>query len=144
MTTMTNRASAAVRLFAWAVAIGLSAAVAQAFIAVAMSGWIARLAALPGSELSQAALAQAALSALLALTTLVLAALAGLSADLPLAVGALGGAIAALVPALVLLLAEGLDSLGPPALAAVRAAGLLLSAAAGAAGLSLGRRAVRR
>lgn len=141
---MSNRASAAVRLFAWSIAIGLFAAVLQAFVAVALSGTIGRIAALGSSELAQAVLAQTALSGLLAATTLALAALAGLSAELPLSVGALGGAIASFVPAAVLLFGEGLDALGPPQLALVRGAGLLATIASGAVGVGLGRRAVRR
>ncbi len=141
---MSNRASTAVRLFAWAAAIGLFAAVLQAFVSIAISGSIARFASLSSKELGQAALGQAALSAVLAVAVLAVAALAGLSAELPAAVGAAGGAIAASVPALVIALGEGLDALGPPQLALVRAAGLLVSIAAGAAGVRIGRRAVRR
>jgi hypothetical protein len=141
---MSNRASSAVRLLAWAIAIGLFAAVLQSLIAVAVSGAIGRFAALAADDLAQSVLAQALLSTLLALTTLALAFLAGVSAELPLASGALGGAIAALVPALVLLLGEGLDALGPVQLALVRGAGFLACLAAGTAGIYLGRRAIRR
>ena len=141
---MSSRASKAVRLFAWSISIGLFAAVLQAFIAVAGSVSIGRIASLGSTELAEAVLAQASLSALLAVTTLALAALAGLSAELPLAVGALGGAIASLVPAAVLFFGEGLDALGPSRLVLVRAAGLLASTAAGAVGVSLGRRVARR
>ena len=141
---MSNRVSSAARLFAWAVAIGFVAAVVQAVTAISLSGAIARAGSISSSELGQAAVGQAALSALLACAVLVFAALAALSAEIPFAVGAAGGAIAAMLPALVIALGEGLDALGPPALALVRGAGLFAAIAAGAAGVRLGRRAVRR
>lgn len=141
---MRERASLAARLFAASVAIGLLSAVLQAFVSIAVSGAIARFAALSSSELGQAALGQAALSTLLAAAVLLLAALAGLAGEFPVAVGAVGGGIAALLPALVIALGEGLDALGPPQLALVRGAGFLAAIAAGAIGLLLGRRLVHR
>lgn len=140
---MSNRASAAMRLSAWAVAIGLLAAVLQALVAVFISGAIARVASLASTELGQAAIGLAVLSALASCAALALSALAGLGAELPAMVGAAGGAIAALAPAVVIALGEGLDALGPLTLALVRGAGLLACIAAGAAGVGLGRRLAR-
>ena len=137
-------ASALVRLAAWALAIGLFSAVLQAFVAIAISRSIARVAALSSDDLGQAALAQLALTSLLACTTFALAALAGLSAELPVFTGAAAGAIAALIPSLVLAMGEGVDALGPTEVAIIRAGGLLVCAAAGAAGVLLGRKTVRR
>ena len=137
-------ARALVRLAAWAVAIGLGSAVLQAFVAIAISGSVARIAALSSDDLGQAALAQVALTALLACATFALAALAGLSAELPVFTGAAAGAVAAMIPSLVLAMGEGAEALGPTQVALIRAGGLLVCAAAGAAGVLVGRKVVRR
>ena len=133
---MSRRLGAAVRSIGWGVAIGLFSPVLESFTALALSSFFGSIAS---NEV-----AVAALSALLAVAVFALSALAGLSAELPLGVGALGGAIAALLPALVLFLGEGVDALGPPLAAVVRGVGLLACSAAGAAGILLGRRVVRR
>jgi hypothetical protein len=131
------------RLAAWALALGLFAAIAQAFVALAVREHIERVAALCASEVAQAAAAQAALLLLLALSVLALSMLGALAAQLPTPVGAGAGLVAALLPPLVLALGEGAAALGPAQVAAVRAAGFVACAAAGATGVRLGGRLAR-
>lgn len=138
-----SRAGRASRLFAWSVAIGLVAAVAQAFAVLGLSDSIGQLVGRASGDLGQAATGLVILSLLLAAATFLVALLAGLSAELPLGVGCLGGLLALLVPNAVLALGEGLDSLGPAPLSAIRVAAALVCAGAGAAGVVAGRRFAR-
>ena len=69
--------------------------------------------------------------------------LGGLAGDWPLSLGARAGAVAALLPSLVLLAGQGVTVFLPWSLLAARAAGVLLVALAGVAGLTAGRRLSR-
>ena len=138
-----GRLRPAARLFAWSVAIGWMSAVLQALAALGLSASIGGIVAHASSDLGQAGTGLTALSVLLASTTFGVTVLAGLAAELPLRVGFLGGLLAALIPAVVLALGEGLHTLGPATLAALRAAGALMCAGAGVWGLKTGRRIAR-
>ena len=115
-----------------ACALGFIAAVLHAFTVLALASPISRVAAaLARTETAQGAVALGEQGLLQAAIVVAVCLLARLLIELPRAVGAGGGLFAAALPALVLAVGEGVDSLGPEPLLAVRAAAALACAAAG-------------
>ena len=119
-----------------ACALGFIAAVAHAFAALALAGPLTLGAeALAHGEVPQRAVAIGEQGLLQAVIVVAVCLLARLLIELPRSVGAGAGLFAIGLPALVLAVGEGVESLGPGPLLAVRAAAALLCAIAGWAAL---------
>lgn len=105
-----------------------------------LRAWLSGLAL---TDPSRAALALALLALAQALAVFAVLLVLGLVGDWPLRLGACAGALAGLLPALILLAGQGVSVLLPWTLLTARAAGIALVSLAGAAGLAAGRRLSR-
>ncbi len=128
----------ALRMLAWAAALGLLATVLHSLIALQAAPALVRIASRASSEEGRAVLAQALSGLLLALLAFAVVWLASRLIELPFATGAAAGAFAALLPVLIVVAVENdAQALGPPSLLAVRGGTVLLAAVA--SGLAAGR-----
>lgn len=105
-----------------------------------LRAWLSGLAL---TDPSRAALALALLALVQALAVFAVLLVLGLVGDWPLRLGACAGALAGLLPALILLAGQGAAVLLPWTLLCVRATGVGLTALAGSIGLAAGRRLSR-
>ena len=136
------------RVFLRGAALALGLGLAAVFVFSLLAGPLLTPAQawLRGPSLSdplRAALGLLVLSLVQALAAFAVLLLVGLAGDWPLGLGARAGAVAGLLPSLVLLAGQGVAVLLPWTLLLVRVAGVAVVALAGAAGLAAGRRLSR-